>query len=159
MTCFEIAEVSGHTADVGHIWALCKAQDHRDTHGDLVHGVCIHILNPNCKFSYFICYEYLEKFDFLFLQSSCSFTGSNLCCPPRKVSGRGKEERKNNANFSGHYVRQRTHNVRANALRLDKNTIYLYNIISLTRWLYWFQNVATSQSVLITNIYISFNVN
>ena len=30
------------------------------------------------------------------------------------------EERKNNAKFSGHYVRQRTHNVCAHALRSDQ---------------------------------------
>ena len=29
-------------------------------------------------------------------------------------------KKKNNAKFSGHYVRQRTHNVRAHALRLDQ---------------------------------------
>ena len=43
MTGFEIMEVSGHTAAVGHTWALVNAQDHRDTHDDLVHGVCIHM--------------------------------------------------------------------------------------------------------------------
>ena len=36
------------------------------------------------------------------------------------VEGRKKEERKNNAKFSGHYVHQRTHNVRAQALCLDQ---------------------------------------
>ena len=34
-------EVSGHTAAVGHTWALGNAQDHWDTDVDLVHGVCI----------------------------------------------------------------------------------------------------------------------
>ena len=33
-------------------------------------------------------------------------------------------ERKNNAKFSGHYVRQRTQNVRAHALRSDQQKYY-----------------------------------
>ena len=32
----------------------------------------------------------------------------------------GKKERKNDAKFSGHYVRQRTHNIPAHALRSDQ---------------------------------------
>ena len=43
MTGFEIKEVPGHRAALGHTWALGNAQDHRDTHGDLVHGICIRI--------------------------------------------------------------------------------------------------------------------
>ena len=31
-----------------------------------------------------------------------------------------KKKEKNNAKFSGHYVRQRKHNVHAHALRLDQ---------------------------------------
>ena len=43
MTDFEKTEVSGHTAAMGHTWALGNAQDHRDKDSDLGHGVCIHI--------------------------------------------------------------------------------------------------------------------
>ena len=58
-----------------------------------------------------------------------------------KSEVRGRKERrkrKNNAKFSGHYVRPRTHNVRAHALRLQHNKIMIYNwlivklIISIT---------------------------
>ena len=43
MTDFEITEVSGHMAAVGHTWALGNAQNHRDKEGDLGHGICIYI--------------------------------------------------------------------------------------------------------------------
>ena len=36
------------------------------------------------------------------------------------VHGKKKEGKKNNAKFSDHYVRQRTHNVRAHALRSEQ---------------------------------------
>ena len=39
MTGFEITEVSGHTAAMGHTWALENGQDHRDTDCDLGHDV------------------------------------------------------------------------------------------------------------------------
>ena len=45
-------EVSGHTAAMGHTWALGNAQDHRDTDGDMVHGGCIHIMILQTKFLY-----------------------------------------------------------------------------------------------------------
>ena len=44
ITGFEITEVTGHIAAVGHTLALGDAQDHRDTDGDLGHGVCIQML-------------------------------------------------------------------------------------------------------------------
>ena len=37
---------------------------------------------------------------------------------------RKKERRKNNAKFSGHYFRQRTHNVRAHALRSHQLLVF-----------------------------------
>ena len=45
MTDFEITEVSGYMAAVGHTSALGSAQDHQDMRGDLVHGGCIHLTN------------------------------------------------------------------------------------------------------------------
>ena len=44
ITGFDITEVSGHMAAVGHILALRNAQSHRDMGGALVHGVDIHLL-------------------------------------------------------------------------------------------------------------------
>ena len=38
-----------------------------------------------------------------------------------------KRKRKNNAKFSGLYVRPRTHNVRAHGLRSQQNKIMIYN--------------------------------
>ena len=51
MTGFEITEVSGHTAAVGHTQALGNAQDHRDTDGDLGHGVFIGTVNNRTTLS------------------------------------------------------------------------------------------------------------
>ena len=45
MTDFEIMEVSGHMAAVGHTQGLGNSQDHRNTDGCLVHGVFIHVTN------------------------------------------------------------------------------------------------------------------
>ena len=41
------------------------------------------------------------------------------------VEGKKKESRRNNAKFSSHYVRPRTHNVRAHALRFHQKRLNL----------------------------------
>ena len=48
-----------------------------------------------------------------------------MCMEERKKD-RKKEERKNNAKFSGHYVRQCMHNVRPHALQSDQNDFQLH---------------------------------
>ena len=60
------------------------------------------------------------KSNFLLLRKAC--TNCRQSPSKRKVSGRKKKERrkKNNGKFSGHYIRQRTHNVRAHALRSNQ---------------------------------------
>ena len=40
-----------------------------------------------------------------------------------------KNKKKNNAKFSGHYVQQRTHNVRAHILRSDQLLYFVLNRI------------------------------
>ena len=47
MTGFEITELSGHMAAMGHTWALENVQDQKDTDGALVHGICIHMLGTH----------------------------------------------------------------------------------------------------------------
>ena len=49
MTGFKITELSGHMGTVGHTWALGNLQEHWDTDGALVHGVCIQIMKMRRK--------------------------------------------------------------------------------------------------------------
>ena len=44
ITGFDITEVSGHMAAVGHTLALRNAQNHQNMAGALGHGVDIHLL-------------------------------------------------------------------------------------------------------------------
>ena len=60
----------------------------------------------------------------IFLPPNFNFLGKPLLGEKyveRRKKKKEEKERKNNAKFSGHYVRRRTHNVRANTLCSHQN--------------------------------------
>ena len=61
-----------------------------------------------------------KTYFFCYLERHAKIQNRRQTPSGRKVSGRKEKERKNNAKFSGRYVRPRTHNVRAHVLCSDK---------------------------------------